>query len=46
MSANILVIGRTGQLAAELMRLAPAKVRLQAVGRDQFDLSDLAAIPG
>lgn len=46
MRARILVIGRSGQLATELMRLSlPAELRLDAWGRDRFDLTNLSAIP-
>jgi dTDP-4-dehydrorhamnose reductase len=37
---KVLVIGRTGQLARELIRRAPPDVRVTALGRDQADLGD------
>jgi dTDP-4-dehydrorhamnose reductase len=47
MGARIVVIGRSGQLATELARLAPpAGVTLEAFGRDRFDLADVLGIEG
>jgi dTDP-4-dehydrorhamnose reductase len=40
---RLLVIGRTGQLATELMRRLPAGVTATALGREAADLSDPAA---
>lgn len=44
MSPNILVIGRSGQLASELALAAPANA-LRACGRDTLDLTALEALP-
>lgn len=40
---RVLVIGRTGQVARELIRRPPAGVTVEAWGRDVLDLSDPAA---
>ncbi len=40
---KVLVFGRTGQLATELVRRAPAGWRMQALGREAADLEDPAA---
>jgi dTDP-4-dehydrorhamnose reductase len=41
---NVLVIGKNGQLAWELQQTAPADVALTALGRDEMDVSDAAAV--
>jgi dTDP-4-dehydrorhamnose reductase len=41
---KVLVIGRTGQVARELQRRAPAGVEITAWGRDVIDLSDAAGV--
>jgi dTDP-4-dehydrorhamnose reductase len=46
MSTRILVVGRSGQVAWELARLrGPEGVTIEALGRDRFDITDLAALP-
>lgn len=40
---RLLVIGRTGQVAVELQRLAGPDLAIEALGRDRADLSDPAA---
>lgn len=40
---KVLVFGRTGQVATELIRRAPASVSVTALGRDAADLTDPAA---
>lgn len=42
---RLLVIGKNGQVAHEVVRRAPADVTVTALGRDAFDITDLAAIP-
>lgn len=45
MSTRILVIGRSGQVASGLALIAPPEgVTIEALGRDRFDMRDLAAI--
>jgi dTDP-4-dehydrorhamnose reductase len=42
---NILIIGRSGQLAAELVKATwPGGMRVVAMGRDQLDIADAAAV--
>ncbi len=42
---RVVVVGRSGQLATELVRLAaPSRVTLEAFGRDRFDQSNIAEI--
>lgn len=43
MTARVLVIGRTGQVATELQRLADPALAVTAVGRETVDLADPAA---
>lgn len=43
MTLSALVIGRTGQLAVALQRLAAADLAVRCVGRDEADLGDPAA---
>ena len=40
---KLLILGRTGQVARELIRRAPKGMQITALGRDQADLSDPAA---
>lgn len=41
---RVLVIGRSGQLARALLKSAPADCAVQAWGREQLDLAELASI--
>lgn len=43
MTLRLLVFGRTGQVATELLRLAGPGLAVEALGREQADLSDPAA---
>lgn len=43
---KVLVFGRTGQVATELLRRAPAGVEVTALGRAEADLADPAACAG
>src|SRR5688572_21957820 len=42
---RLLVIGRSGQVAQEVLKRAPADVAVIALGRSDFDFADIAAIP-
>lgn len=41
---NILIIGKTGQLAHVLLATAPASMRISCVGRPALDITDQAAV--